>query len=311
MASRSTTHPRNAAQNGNTKKSGKKSLPKPTHVGHFMSILTMSLCKKVLHIDTSVKIGVYLTGVLVGSVFSDIFALPKSYFSDKKNVLNRIFMSFGFGWTFVLLSIYVFLTSFVANCGNLKLVFRKHLPRMFLAAAWWYVMTSTFSYVDSVFGTCSISSLRTKSDCLKAGRAWLGFDLSGHVFLLIHNLLTISEEVKSFKAWIQLDLLLREEDLANKKNLSEKQVSEARNSYKRLTPWIKLCILLLTFWMIFCEFMLIISVVYRFHTMTQKIGAAFVAVGCWFVTYRVLLESKMEFAPGQPGQSVLNYMKLK
>lgn len=293
------------------KRNKKKPIPGPTHVGHFVSILLMTLCKKILHIDTSVKIGVYLCGVLIGSVLSDVFALPKSYFSDKKNFLNRVFVSFGFGWTLILLSSYIFLTSFVLTCGNWKLVIRKHLLRLAIATFWWYSLTKVFNYVDSVVGVCSLPAHNRKYDCLKAGRAWLGFDISGHVFLLIHNLLTISEEVKSFKFWTQLDTLLKEEDLMVKKNLSEHEVSQARVSYKSLTPLIKIVIFLLTLWSVFCEFMLIISVVYRFHTLTQKVAAAFLAVGCWFLTYRVVLETKVDLFPVQPGHSKFNIMKMR
>lgn len=311
MASKSTLHARNSVKNSKNKTTGKKKLPDPTHLGHFVSILIMSLCKKVLHIDTAVKIGVYLCGVLIGSVLADIFALPRSYFSDKKNIFNRFFVSVGFGWTLLLLGGYVFLTSFVYTCGNWKLVIRKHLARLAISTIWWFVLTKTFSYVDSVVGVCSVSSHKRKYECLKAGRAWLGFDISGHVFLLIHILLTISEEVKSFKAWSNLDSLLREEDIAMKRNLTEQDISQARISYKSLTPFIKIVFLMLTLWTIFCEFMLIISVVYRFHTLTQKVTAAFLAVGCWFITYQVTLETKAAFLPDQPGQCTLNYMKIK
>ena len=305
------TNLRQSASKSKSKTSGKKKLPEPTHVGHFVSILIMSLCKRVLHIDTAVKIGVYLCGVLIGSVFSDVFALPKSYFSDKKNIFNRMFTSFGFGWTLILLGAYIFLTSFVFTCGNWKEVVRKHLSRLVISTFWWYMLTKTFIYVDSVVGVCSVSSHKRKYDCLKAGRAWLGFDISGHVFLLIHILLTISEEVKSFKAWTNLDLMLKEEDLAFKKNLTEHQISQARISYESLTPYIKIVVLLLTFWTIFCEFMLIITVVYRFHTLTQKVTAAFVSVGCWFITYQLTLETKSSYLPVKPGECSLNYMKMK
>lgn len=302
---------RNPSKVSINKRTGKKSLPEPTHVGHFLSILIMSLCKRVLHIDTAVKIGVYLCGVLLGSLFSDIFALPKSYFSDKKNIFNRVFVSFGFGWTLILLGGYIFLTSFVITCGNWKLVIRKHILRLAISTIWWFVLTKTFSYVDSVVGVCSISGHNKKYDCLKAGRSWLGFDISGHVFLLIHILLTISEEVKSFKHWTNLETLLKEEDLPVKRNLTEHDVSQARIFYRSLTPYIKLTVLLLALWTIFCEFMLIISIVYRFHTLTQKATAAFLAVGCWFITYQITLETKSTLVPNQPGQCSLNYMKTK
>ena len=301
----------NAKKNHLNTKTGKKQLPDPTHVGHFVVVLVISVCKKILHADTAVKIGIYMCGVLIGSVISDVFAVPQTYFSEKRNVLNRVFVGFGYGWTLVLLSGYIFLTSFVYTCGDWKTVIRKHLTRLVISTFWWLALTKTFMYIDSVVGVCSAKNLTQKRDCVKAGKIWLGFDISGHVFLLILNLLTISEEVKSFKFWNNLESLLQEEDLPAKRNLTEREISQARISYKALTPYIKGVIFLLAVWTVFCEFMLIISVIYRFHTLTQKIAAAFLAVGCWFVTYRILLETKIELLPKQPGDSRFNFMKQK
>ena len=313
MADRRTNTKRASSTSKSTsnKKAAKKPLPDPTHIGHFILTLVIYICKKILHADTAVKIGVYMCGVLIGSVLADVIAFPKTYFSEKRNVLNRVFVRFGYGWTFVLLFSYIFLTSFVYTCGNWKLVLRKHLTRLALSTFWWLALTKTFIYVDSVVGVCSAKSITQKGPCLKAGKVWLGFDISGHVFLLMLNLLTISEEVKSFKFWHKLDSLLQEDDLTSKKNLTEHEISQARVSFKALTPYIKAVIILLTIWMVFCEFMLIISVLYRFHTLTQKVAAAFLAVGCWFVTYRVLLETKVDVFPSQPGESRLNFMKQK
>ena len=302
----------NTSRNTTNKRiSGKKPLPDPTHVGHFISILVISVCKKILHADTAVKIGIYMCGVLIGSVLSDVFAFPKTYFSEKGNVLNRVFVSFGYGWTFLLLFAYIILTSFVYTCGNWKTVVQKHLTRLILSTFWWLALTKSFVYIDSVVGTCSAKSITEKRPCLKAGKVWLGFDISGHVFLLMLNLLTISEEVKSFKFWKNLDNLLQEEDLSSKRNLTEYEISQAKDAFKALTPYIKIVICLLAIWMVFCEFMLIISVLYRFHTLTQKIAAAFLAVGCWFMSYRILLESKIDIFPSRPGDSLLNFMKQK
>ena len=311
MADRRTSKRSSNSKTNLNAKAGKKSLPEPTHVGHFFLLLVMSMCKRILHADTAVKIGIYMCGVLIGSVISDVFAVPSTYFSEKRNLLNRVFVGFGYGWTFVLLFGYIFLTSFVYTCGDWRIVVRKHLTRLILSTVWWLALTKTFMYIDSVVGVCSAKSLTQKRDCVKAGKIWLGFDISGHVFLLVLNLLTISEEVKSFKFWNNLESLLQEDDLSAKRNLTEREISQARISYKALTPYIKAVIVLLAIWTVFCEFMLIISVIYRFHTLTQKVAAAFLAVGCWFVTYRLLLESRIDLLPTQPGDSRFNFMKQK
>jgi len=41
--------------------------------------------------------------------------------------------------------------------------------------------------------------------CEMAGQRWLAFDVSGHAFLLIHCLLTISEEVRCISNWERIE----------------------------------------------------------------------------------------------------------
>jgi len=41
--------------------------------------------------------------------------------------------------------------------------------------------------------------------CEMAGQRWLAFDVSGHAFLLIHCLLTISEEVRCIGSWERIE----------------------------------------------------------------------------------------------------------
>ncbi|KAK3600944.1 hypothetical protein CHS0354_004155 [Potamilus streckersoni] len=291
------------------KGTGKKSLPPPTNVGHFIIILSMKICKTILMIDTAVKVGIYLVGVMIASILSDLFAFPKSYFSDSKNILNRIFVSFGFGWTFIALAFFIFFTSFIYTCGDWKRVLRNHFTRLVIATVWWYVCTKSFVLIDSVVGVCSKKEFTNKIACVKEGKAWLGFDISGHIFLLVHNLLIISEEVKCFDSWTNLEKMLDEEDITIKKNLTEQQVSQAKVSYRSLTPFIKINIVFITLLSVLWEFLLVISTIYRFHTLTQKIAAAFLAVGCWFVSYRMLFISGWSWFPDPPGCSPFQFIK--
>ncbi|KAK7114458.1 acyl-coenzyme A diphosphatase FITM2-like [Littorina saxatilis] len=289
---------------------GKKPLPEPTHIGHFFVILVLKICRMILFIDTSVKIGVYLMGVMVGSVICDLFKVPNSYFSDKRNVFNQYFVKLGWGWTIVLLGTYVALTSWV-YCHGRWLAVRRHLMRLVVATIQWYVCVNVFRQIENVVGMCTATEHTNRDDCIADGKGWLGFDISGHVFLLMHNLLTISEEVKTYKDWRKLGVMLEDEDLESKRKVSAQEIAETKKLYKELTPYIKAVFVAIAFLSVIWEFMLLMSVVYRFHTLPQKVTAAFVAIMCWFVSYRLFYRSDVEWLPCPPGKTKLEYMKIE
>ena len=289
---------------------GKKPLPEPTHIGHFLVILVLKVCRTILFVDTSVKIGVYLMGVMIGSVFCDLFMVPKSYFSDKRNVFNQYFVKLGWGWTLTLVATYVALSSWV-YCSGRWLAVRRHLMRLIVATVQWYVCVTAFRQIENAMGMCTDSKHNDRNECLKNGKGWLGFDISGHVFLLIHSLLTISEEVKTFKDWRKLGEMLDDEDLTSKRKITTEEISETKKFYKELSPYIKAVFAAIAVLSVLWEFMLLMSVVYRFHTLPQKVTAAFVAVICWFVSYRVIYRSEIDWLPCQPGKTHLEFMKIR
>ena len=287
---------------------GKKQLPAPIHVGHFVMIVVMKICKKILLADTSVKIGIYLIGVMVGSVVADMVQIPKSYLSDKNNLLNLFFVKLGWGWTFCALSSFVVMTSYIYSLGKWNMV-KLHLLRLGMATFWWYSVTSLLNYIESQLGICSEPVFPSRIACNKAGKSWLGFDISGHVFLLIHNLLTISEEVKLFKDWGKLEAILDDDKTPDNKNLKKRDVDTSKDALKEWNIYIKLNIIFLAFLSVLWEFMLIISTVYRFHTLSQKVSAAFISIICWFISYRMLLQIKNFFIP-TAGKSPLRFTKI-
>ncbi|XP_069113037.1 acyl-coenzyme A diphosphatase FITM2-like [Argopecten irradians] len=289
-----------------TRGQGKKPLPPPTHIGEFFLMIVLKMCKKVLLADTAVKIGLYLIGVMAGSILADVMALPRSYFSDSHNIFNQFFVKLGWGWTLASLSSFTGMTSFVYSLGKWPQV-KLHFLRLALATFWWYAVTSALNYVESVVGICTEPIYPSRVSCNKAGQSWLGFDISGHVFLLIHNLLTISEEVKFFKDWSKLETILDKENLADLKNIKESEIRTTKQAYKELTPYIKINVIFLAVLTVLWEFMLIISTVYRFHTLTQKVSAAFIAVGCWFISYRMIIRSNCGIL--QSGVSPLRFTK--
>ncbi|XP_059164953.1 acyl-coenzyme A diphosphatase FITM2-like [Physella acuta] len=291
--------------------SGNKPLPQPTHVGDFMMMLLMKVCRTCLLVDTSVKIGVYLIGVMFGSIICDLFVVPKTYLADRKNPLNLYFIKMGWAWTFTFVGAYIGLTSFVYCCRDFSRIC-QHFLRLAVGTFWWYFCTKVFIHVESIMGVCTQLVHDNKATCLEAGKNWLGFDISGHIFIEIHCLLIISEEVKTYKDWKKLGTILEDEDLPNKRNLTEEEILQAQINYKTLTPFIKMLLIFITVIQILFEFMLLTSTVYRFHTLGQKVTASFVAVICWFLSYRVLYRSgnPFPFMPVMPGTSPLNFMKI-
>ncbi|XP_005112898.1 fat storage-inducing transmembrane protein [Aplysia californica] len=296
---------------GQNKPAGKKPLPEPTHIGHFIMMLIMKVCRMILFVDTSVKIGVYLIGVMFGSIICDLFVVPKTIFANSRNPLNQYFIKLGWAWTFTFVTAYIILTSLVYCCRDIPRMC-QHILRIAVGTFWWYTCTSMFVHIEKVVGLCTLSSHGDKSSCEEAGRSWLGFDISGHVFLEIHCLLIISEELKTFKEWKKLGMILEDEDLKDKRRVSEEEIAQGQMNYKTLTPYIKILVLCISVIFVLFEFMLLISTIYRFHTLSQKVTASFVAVICWFLSYRVIFRSAcpFPFVPVMPGYSLLNFMKI-
>lgn len=297
-------------QSSNVPPTAKKPvIAQPTHLGHFILMVVMKLSRKVLFIDISVKIGIYVIGVVVASVIADLFVVPQMYFSSRNNILNRFFIRFGWGWILLLLGSLISLTVYVSTGTQVKAV-KQHLLRLIVATFWWYSCTSVFAYIEQSTGICTEVSLDTKQKCRRAGKMWFAFDISGHVFLLTYGLLTIVEECRVFKDWKKLREVLDKEDLQQLRRLSPDEINCAREAYDNLTPYIKLNFILLAIVTVIYEFMLIISSVYRFHSLIEKIAASFIAVFCWFLSYQVIFPSYSSWFPS-PGQTHFRFMTIK
>lgn len=290
--------------------SGKKSLPEPTHVGHFFMMMLMKICRTILFVDTSVKIGVYLIGVMIGSVICDLFVVPQTFLSHKHNPLNQYFVKIGWGWTLTFVGLYILMTSFIYCCRD-KARICQHLMRLVVGTFWWLACTTLFVRIENLVGICSSSEHGDKMACVNAGKRWLGFDISGHVFLEIHCLLIISEEVKTFKEWLKLKAVLEDEDIVHKRRITQEEIFLSESDYKALTPYIKIVVACLSVMLMLFEVMLLSSTIYRFHTLSQKVSASFIAVGCWFISYRIIYrsDSPFPFIPVTPGHSPLQFMK--
>jgi len=91
---------------------GKLPVAEPTSIGKFSVILLMHVCKKILLFDTTTKLAIYLFCITVLSIFTDAFPFPRTYFSDKRNSLNQVFVKWGWGWTCTILGAFIYFTRY-------------------------------------------------------------------------------------------------------------------------------------------------------------------------------------------------------
>ncbi|KAI8815630.1 inositol phospholipid synthesis and fat-storage-inducing TM-domain-containing protein [Fimicolochytrium jonesii] len=137
---------------------------------------------------------VYPLTVAIGSAVHTTIQVPYTIFANRRNPLNTVFAKRGWFWTGTTLFLFLLLSS----------TDRKRAPiiRWALATLYWVIFAqwafghSVFDRVLTMSGTCSIEEHGHPAICRKNGGEWLGFDVSGHCFLLIHMSLFIFEELQ-------------------------------------------------------------------------------------------------------------------
>jgi hypothetical protein len=145
--------------------------------------------------------------------------MPKMPFAYTNNFFNQYFVKLGWFWTLFLSVPFVFMTSYAYCCGKKGMV-AKHMIRLLIATVFWYVWVNFFVYIEGLYGLCSDRrDLKTKSACLKATSKWVGFDLSGHTFILIYSNLVLIEEVRPILGWEGIADLIRDESHSRNHNI--------------------------------------------------------------------------------------------
>lgn len=136
-----------------------------------------------------------------------------SYFSNKKNIFNIIFVKRGWFWTTV---VYAFAswTCISTSQGNKATMIRQSLTRYVSATLWWIIFSQWLfgmPLMDRVFlwtgGSCGITANTTIAEpgfhrhlssalCRTHGGEWIGgYDPSGHIFILTHGSLFLWFEI--------------------------------------------------------------------------------------------------------------------
>lgn len=302
----------------NNEQKGTKPTREATTVFEIMTLMILFLCKKILFLETRLKIIIYL-GCLFGvSLIADVMPIPKWYFSRSDNFVNRFFVKFAWGWNLFLLIPFLLLTSYIYCCGQKHRIAKHHMPRLFIATFMWWFWTKLFNIIEANFGRCMVKGFGTKGTCLHAGHVWNGFDISGHSFILIYGSLILIEEARSMMNWdgIKDNIRLEEYQRLTKDSsvnsnplryLSEEEFGNLQVNYEKYTPYIRGLFIGITCLQVIWDFMLFTTLLY-YHVMVEKLLGGVIAIFTWFLTYHVWYNFP-KILPGLPGEGVFKYMK--
>ncbi|OAQ26291.1 hypothetical protein K457DRAFT_47904, partial [Linnemannia elongata AG-77] len=212
--------------------------------------------------------------LLFGSLFGYIGGDQPSYFSNKRNILNMVFVKNGWGWTSITFLVYiavVFGKALMNQQDNSFNTTPVALVRWGLATLYWWLISQWFfgpGLFDRVFvmtgGSCSIDGHWSQYHCRRQGGNWAGgVDISGHMFLLTHAWLFLMEELSIFL------------------NVPEAWTALQNRRTAKYAVWGILALTGLWWWML-----LMTSVYY--HHLAEKLTGLFFGVLFWFGSYVTL-----------------------
>ncbi len=260
--------------------------------------LTRRLLHYSLHLPARTKSIILLVVIFLGSTLSAFDMVPDSAFSDRNNPVNIYLVKFSWGWTLlVLVPVTFFSASLYTGLKLTKIL--QHLSRLAISHVIWYLVTSLIVLLDSSVGTCQVSNIDYRHECLKQGHLWLGFDISGHVFLLTYCIYVITEECANIRleVWYEYPETLSQENTVNEK-LNEKLKETLLSIHKVISSIIEslelLCLALIVIWGV-----MVISTSLYFHTFIEKMLGYLCAVLSWYCTHHWLY-GRSEFVPCKP-----------
>ncbi|KAG7165069.1 acyl-coenzyme A diphosphatase FITM2-like [Homarus americanus] len=301
---------------------GTKPLPEQASVQHVLSLILVHGCRKVLFIQTEVKITLYSIGLFFGSLICDFLPLPKVYMAQKDNIFNLYFVKVAWAWMILVVGAFILLTSATIGCGHREVI-RRHMSRLVVGTCLWYFWSQCFfGFIENRTGAClGRAIIRNKLDCNTGGFHWHSFDISGHAFLLVYINLFIVEEAKAIVGWEGIRDQIRIEDHNRGESQSDPNENKTplegltgdemcvlKMNYEQFTPYIRAIFCIMTILSVFSDVMLTCTIIF-FHTMPQKVAGSAIAIATWFLTYKVWF--KADASPGLPGLGVFQYQNLK
>lgn len=297
---------------------GSKPVAEQSSIQNILLMMVIHICRKIVFVDTIKRVAVYCSCLFLISLIGDTMPVPKSYFSRSDNFLNQCFVKFGWGWTLSVTIPFLLLTSYTTCCGKRDRVL-KHLVRLGVATASWFFWTKLFEYIENNYGKCSVKGDYSKKECLALGQYWYSFHISGHAFILVYSSLILIEEARAIVGWERIRDLIREEYFARSNSEDSRSVSVSsplggltetefiilKSCYERFTPLVRTLFILMTFFSMLWDFMLIFTMLY-FHSMVEKLLAGVIAIFIWFVTYRGWYTIP-KVVPDLPGEGLFKY----
>ncbi len=161
----------------------------------------------------------------------------------------------------------------------------KHFARIGVSHTIWLTLTTSFVLLDEAIGTCSGDDASGRSECLRNGHLWEGFDISGHIFLLTYCILVLTEETAGIRweVWsLYEDMWMQEHQVVNKMSDERK---EQLLILHRLSTWpVSLLELLATAQVILWTVMLTTTSLF-FHSVFEKLLGFVLGCLAWYLTY--------------------------
>jgi hypothetical protein len=162
----------------------------------------------LLKLEELVLLSLYPATVLLGQLVCLANPHP-SYFGEKRNIFNVIFVRQGWFWTTIAFIAHATHVHKNNNNTNRQSLLKQQILRYTLATIWWYTFSQWLfglPIMDRVFvitgGTCegvagvADGTTMTSAACRSHGGKWVGgHDPSGHSFLLVHSSLFLWFEI--------------------------------------------------------------------------------------------------------------------
>uniref|UniRef100_A0A0K0DGE7 FIT family protein n=1 Tax=Angiostrongylus cantonensis TaxID=6313 RepID=A0A0K0DGE7_ANGCA len=124
-----------------------------------------------------------------------LVTLDNSYYIvQKHSVFNQYGVKLGWMWTCLIVGPFIWLSSRAHYRDKGRAII--DLLRLAIATLCWYITVWQFGRITQWTSRCDLSIRYSKAECQAEGGVWiLGFDISGHCFLMIYSMLVMSEEV--------------------------------------------------------------------------------------------------------------------
>ena len=256
----------------------------------------------IVVMDAHVKFALLWLTFVIGSFSFDFWPLPQSYFSNKKNIFNTVFVKRGWGWTVVFLLGYIMCITIKQKINNIY-IFIRQISRLVVYTIEWYIFTELFQYIHKMTGKCLGSNTTDNiTACVKEGFIWNGFDISGHTYILTLMTLIINNELnKTFSLNIGIGSEEGSEQISKEYVILWKKIP--RNVIDSLLEILSVSLVLL---MILWEIMLFFTCAY-FHTLVQKLLGILLGLFSFYIPNRYIFKSNHAWLPVPAG--LLNQTK--